>query len=239
MGARAGQQRGGLPPSTEPKADSAAAVYWRNRTLNLFDRLPLPAAFCAGDGAIKRANSALAAEWGMLAGQLHGRDVLDLLHPVTRADLHTIADAVRLNRRSRYDIAVHWTTSGGRRRHGEMTVDLVSVDPATAPDLLLVVHSIADPPATERNGADHALRADPLELRILALAAGGATTPRIATTVGLTRDGVNYHLKQLSQRWGVTGKAALVARAYAGGLLAPHTWPPRPARPQQTGTRLA
>ena len=75
------------------------------------------------------------------------------------------------------------------------------------------------------------VKADEIEARILALAAAGSTTGQIASAVGLTVDGVNYHFKRLSRRWGVTGKAALVARAYVEGVLAPGVWPSAPARP--------
>jgi DNA-binding CsgD family transcriptional regulator len=41
-----------------------------------------------------------------------------------------------------------------------------------------------------------------IEARILALAAAGCTSNRIATEVGLTADGVDYHLTRLFRRWG-------------------------------------
>lgn len=42
-------------------------------------------------------------------------------------------------------------------------------------------------------------------------------------------DGVNYHLRRLSARWGAANRTELVARAYALGVLAPGVWPPTPA----------
>ncbi|XES01159.1 LuxR C-terminal-related transcriptional regulator [Streptomyces sp. S1D4-11] len=64
------------------------------------------------------------------------------------------------------------------------------------------------------------------EVRILALLAGGATTARAARETGLTVDGVNYHLRRLSERWGAANRTELVARAYALGVLTPGVWPP-------------
>lgn len=64
------------------------------------------------------------------------------------------------------------------------------------------------------------------EIRILALLAGGATTARAARETGLTVDGVNYHLRRLSERWGAANRTELVARAYALGVLTPGVWPP-------------
>ncbi|TVT35868.1 PAS domain-containing protein [Amycolatopsis rhizosphaerae] len=200
------------------------AVFWRNRTVALFDRMPMPVAFCDAHGTILSANSAMAAEWGVLPGRLEGRSVLDLFHPTT--GLHPIAEAVRLRRRSRYPVEVSWTGGSGAERHGEMTVDVVSDTPGAPLHLLLLLRVLDEPaPAPEdaRTGVSER------EARILALAAGGATTAQIASALGLTVDGVNYHFGRLSRRWGVTGKPALVARAYVAGVLDPGAWPPEPA----------
>jgi PAS domain S-box-containing protein len=225
------QQRVHLPATVPPVPDSGAAVFWRNRALGLFDRLPLPTAYCTTDGTILRVNAAMAGEWGTLAGPWRGRSILDLFHPETRDQLRAVTEAIRLHRRSRYTVAVHWTTATGVERHGEMTVDLVSETSTDAPNLLLMLRIDESRPEPSSGAAAPEVKADEIEARILALAAAGSTTGQIASAVGLTVDGVNYHFKQLSRRWGVTGKAALVARAYVEGVLAPGAWPPTPARP--------
>jgi DNA-binding CsgD family transcriptional regulator len=65
------------------------------------------------------------------------------------------------------------------------------------------------------------------ESEILRLIAGGATSAAVAAELGITGDGVNYHLTRLSERLGVPNRTALVARAYSLGLLDPASWPPR------------
>ncbi|MEU9450547.1 PAS domain S-box protein [Streptomyces sp. NPDC048277] len=220
-----------LPATHAPVPDSPAAVFWRNRATGLFDRLPLPAAFCRADGTILRANPALAAERGVLAGSLRGRSALGLFHPETRGQLRSITEAIRLHRRSRYLIDVRWTTAKGSERHGEASVDLVGDVFRDEPNLLIMVREAAEARVPEAlKATSHVLAtADGVETRILALTAGGWTTARIASAVGLTPDGVNYHLRQLSQRWGVSGRPALVARAFVEGVLDPDAWPPAPA----------
>ncbi|WP_329561256.1 helix-turn-helix transcriptional regulator [Kitasatospora sp. NBC_01266] len=228
---------GSAPPKCE------RAIFWRNRTILLFDHIPLPTAFCDPDGVILIANPAMAAEWGLLPGRLTGRNILDLFHPRTTPRLRSLAEAVRLQRRSRYPIEVSWSpgngngdgnagpnTGGGSgaadlERHGEMTVDLVSDGPDAQPNLLLHLRVPATPPPPPPAEP----RVSAVEARILALAAAGSTTARIAAATNLSVDGVNYHLGRLSRRWGTTNRAALVARAYVTGVLAPHAWPPAPA----------
>jgi hypothetical protein len=48
----------------------------------------------------------------------------------------------------------------------------------------------------------------------------------VARQVGLTVDGVNYHLGRLCRRLDAPNRVALVARAYVLGLLDPRAWPP-------------
>ncbi|MDA3629941.1 PAS domain-containing protein [Saccharopolyspora sp. WRP15-2] len=204
------------------------AITWRNRAILLLDHLPLPVALCDPDGAILLANPAMAAEWGMLPGQMRGRNALDFFRPRTTARLHPIAEAVRLRRRSRYPLEVTWTPPSGVERYGEVDVDPVSDTPGAPTALMLVLRVLGEhtEPVPEPAPA-----ASEIEARILALAASGDTTPRIARAVGLTVDGVNYHLTQLSRRWHVRGRTALVARAYTLNVLDPESWPPAPTEP--------
>ncbi|MFE4059706.1 PAS domain-containing protein [Streptomyces sp. NPDC059096] len=207
------------------------AVAWRNRAFLLFDRLPVPIALCSPDGGVLLANPAMAAEWGVLPGRLRGRSALALFRTPGTGQLHAVADAVRHGRRSRYPVEVSWSAAGGAERYGELTIDLLG-GPKSEPVLLLALRvrgeRPAAPPATGAADA-RAGGTSTAEARILALVAGGSTTAQIARTVGLTVDGVNYHLGRLSRRWGVGNRAALVAHAYVTGVLAPGTWPPAPA----------
>ncbi|MFG2222877.1 PAS domain-containing protein [Streptomyces sp. NPDC048644] len=198
---------------------------WRNYFLILLDRIPMPIAVCRADGRVLIANPAMAEQWGAAPGRLPGRNLLDLFHPRDTAQLDRLTEALRMGRRSRYPVAVRWRDrSQGLEREGELTVDPVG-DPSVRPPALLALLRVRDtaPPPPPRD------RAGPVEARILALAAGGATTAAIGKALGLTVDGVNYHLTQLSRRWRVQGRTALVARAYVLGVLDRDSWPPEPA----------
>lgn len=212
-------------------AQGAAAPYregpWRNYFLILLDRIPTPIAVCRADGEVLIANPAMAAQWGAAPGQLRGRNLLDVFRPRESAQLDRLAEALRLGRRSRYPVAVRWRdASDGAEREGELTIDPVG-DPSVRPPALLVVLRAPEAPPPPPPAAR--ARTSPVEARILALAAGGATTASIGTALGLTVDGVNYHLTRLARRWRVQGRTALVARAYVLGVLAPDSWPPEPA----------
>ncbi|MEU5211141.1 PAS domain-containing protein [Streptomyces sp. NPDC020742] len=225
-GAQAPDGRG--QPCRDPRPDPAGPYAdgpWRNYFLILLDRIPTPIAVCRADGEVLIANPAMAEQWGVAPGRLRGRNLLDLFRPRAEAQLVRVAEAIRLGRRSRYPVAVHWrAASDGTEREGELTVDPVG-DPSVQPPALLALLKVRepDPPAPQRDGTS------PVEARILALAAAGATTAAIGSALGLTVDGVNYHLTRLSRRWRVQGRTALVAKAYVLGVLSPESWPPAPA----------
>ncbi|WP_051709112.1 LuxR C-terminal-related transcriptional regulator [Streptomyces sp. NRRL S-350] len=208
-----------------PENGQDAAVIWRNRALRLLDHVPLPIAVVEFGGRVLIVNRAMAAEFGMLPGQLRDRRILEFFTLQDTDTLQALAEAVRMHRRSQYPARVRWTSAAGRERCGEMTVDLVSDAPEQTPNLLLSLRAVE--PGDEPPGPR--AEVSPVEGRILAAAARGATTAQIAREIGLTPDGVNYHLARLSRRWRVPNRTALVARAYATGVLAADTWPPVPA----------
>ena len=71
-------------------------------------------------------------------------------------------------------------------------------------------------------------RVTPTQLRVLTLLAGGASNKDVATTLGLSRQALDYHLRRLGSVLEVATRPAMVARAYATGLLDVRSWPPRP-----------
>ncbi|MEV6835607.1 LuxR C-terminal-related transcriptional regulator [Streptomyces sp. NPDC051133] len=205
------------------------AVVWRNRAMTLFDRVSVPVAVCDVYGQVVLANPAMAAEVGTTPGRLRERDVLELFRPQEAGQVERIAEALRLRRRSRYQVSVRWEAPGGIGRYGELTADPVSDSVEETPALLVMLRVRGECAAPQEAVP---VPVTPAEARVLALLAGGATTARAARDLGLTVDGVNYHLRRLSTRWNASNRTELVARAYALGILTPGTWPPQPRPPE-------
>ncbi|MFF8649578.1 PAS domain-containing protein [Streptomyces griseoluteus] len=190
----------------------------------LFDRVAVPVAVCDVYGRVVLANPAMAAECGASPGQLRGRDVLELFRPEEAGQVERIAQALRLRHRSRYQVSVSWSAPGGTERYGELTADPVSDSTNETPALLVMLRVLGQ---SEPEPAAEPAAVTPVEGAVLALLAQGATTGRAARELGLSRDGVAYHLRRLSARWHAANRTELVARAYALGVLAPGVWPPR------------
>ncbi|MEV6578636.1 PAS domain-containing protein [Streptomyces sp. NPDC051582] len=213
---------------TQPSrhASDEAAAAWRSRFVSLFDRAPVALAISDAYGLILGANPAFASAWRLQPGKLEGRRLLDILTPTNERQLHRLDEALRSRRRSRYPVEVTWQV-GGTARHGRVTVEPVSDPQDDIPRLLvsLTEESCEGPP--DAPPQDPANGLSPQEARILPLVAAGAAGSAIAREVGLTVDGVNYHVTRLCRRLDVPNRPALIARAYVLGLLDPVAWPPR------------
>ncbi|WP_438827950.1 PAS domain S-box protein [Streptomyces tropicalis] len=194
--------------------------------------MAMPVAVCDVYGLVVLANPAMAAECGTTPGRLRGRQVLELFTPQEATQVDRIAEALRLRHRSRYQVSVRWRTADGTDRRGELTADPVSDTVEDTPALLVTLRVACEHRAPTVAPA----RVTGVEARILALLAGGATTARAGRETGLSPDGVTYHLRRLSARWGAANRTELVARAYALGVLAPGVWPPAPAE-EESGAR--
>ncbi|MFG3280642.1 PAS domain-containing protein [Streptomyces sp. NPDC048111] len=231
-GGRAAAPRPAAPDDRAPaggevrEQSSEELGAWRNHFLTLLDRIPLPIAVCTIEGEVHVANPAMAAEWGTTPGRLRGRGLRELFTPRSEVQLDRLVEALRAGRTSRYPLEVTWRDRHGAAREGEFTIDPIMTVPEPAAVLLAMLYvrdERPEPPAPARGAVSE------VQARILALAASGATTAAVGKALGLTVDGVNYHLTRLSQRWRVQGRTALVAKAYALGVLAPGHWPPVPA----------
>lgn len=78
-----------------------------------------------------------------------------------------------------------------------------------------------------------------LDGQVLERLAVGESNAEIAAALCLSRQGLDYRLKQLRQRLSAGSRGAIVARAYAQGLLSAADWPPRFRDRPDAGRRSA
>ncbi|WP_214407648.1 PAS domain S-box protein [Pseudonocardia lacus] len=141
-------------------------------------------------------------------------------------------------RRNRYDLTVTVRGAGGRQRPARLTVTLVRTrEGAPALGLGLLAPLAAD---TETVTVPARSMPSAGEAAVLERLAAGASLQQIASDLGMSRRGVDYRITRLRHKLRADGpggapanSAALIARAYALGILHPAVWPPRVAELQQ------
>lgn len=141
-------------------------------------------------------------------------------------------------RRGRYDLSVTLRSSDGRQRPARLTVTLVrSRDGVPTTGLGLAVPLA---PETETVALPARNLPSAGEAAVLERLAAGASLQQIATDLGMSRRGVDYRITRLRHKLRADGpagapatSAALIARAYALGILHPTTWPPKVVDRQQ------
>ncbi|WP_344883870.1 PAS domain-containing protein [Allokutzneria multivorans] len=193
---------------------------WRNRHEALFGHAPIPVLVLSADGRVVDANPAFCALVGARVSELR------------------TMTAQRLTSKGPWSSAHHDLVSG---RVNAARYDKKFLRPdATAVIAAVTAVRVTDP----EDGADRVVEfvqpkaADPghhngstlndTEASVLCLRAEGLSLLDIAARTGMTRRGVDYHLKALARRLRcpTNNAAALVARAYHLGVLEPRSWPP-------------
>ncbi|MCZ4125872.1 PAS domain-containing protein [Streptomyces sp. H39-S7] len=122
-------------------------------------------------------------------------------------------------RTSRYSGSVVCRTGSGGNR--VLRTDLAVVRRHGAPDHIAAVLTAL---SAEFHGRP---RVSPVQLRVLTLMAVGSANTVIASQLGLSRQALDYHLRRLRGVLDAASRPAMVARAYALGILDATTWPPR------------
>ena len=151
-----------------------------------------------------------------------GRDLGDVLHPGFAESVRAqLADLVagRLTR-----VALHSVAQGRGRGPAVVEVTAVAGGGGRAKVVLAV--------RPEQGEWSFEPRREPLVLtelraRILEHVAAGMSSAQSARTLYLSKPGVEYHVASLVRKLGAANRTAMVAMAYAAGVLMPDQWPPK------------
>jgi PAS domain-containing protein/DNA-binding CsgD family transcriptional regulator len=173
-------------------------------------------------GRVERANSGAAALIGWSPPMLEGAAAVDHLGEGLEAEALTGAwPALVTGRVGRCGGVVALRTSSGASR--TVRAELTLVRRAGVPDRVLAVLTSMGAETPSRP------RLTPTQLRVLTLMADGAPNTAVARTLGLSRQALDYHLRRLGALLDARTRPAMVARAYATGVLDATSWPPRPS----------
>lgn len=177
-------------------------------------------------GRVLEASDAFVALFAADPAGLPGRDVVALLHPVVRARVRAAFEAVTAGGggdRFRQDVV--GLDPGGTAFSAELVGSAVRGPDGRVGALLAVVR----PDGMLEHGDRIAYRGQlltELDARILEGVAAGESNVQLAARLHLSRQGIEYRVSAMLRRLRAGNRAALVARAYASGLLTVGTWPP-------------
>jgi PAS domain S-box-containing protein len=190
------------------------------------------------DGTVLDANPAALRLTGRPLHEVRGQTADIALSPADVERNDPLWAELVSGRRGRYDLTVTVRSSDGRQRPARLTVTLVR-STRGVPAMAL---GLAVPLAPENETVAVPARSVPSagEAAVLERLAAGASLQQIASDLGMSRRGVDYRITRLRHKLRADGpggaptnSAALIARAYALGILHPAVWPPRVADLQQ------
>ncbi|TJZ54221.1 PAS domain S-box protein [Streptomyces piniterrae] len=193
----------------------------------LRDHSGLPCVLVSAGGRIQQASAAAAELLQIRLSDLIGRRADSMLAPASEsAGLWRGWRDLIARRSRRIQASAVLVDAHGRQRRARLHLTTVGRGAARATSVWAVAtpQGIAHEPHPALTASQE---------RILSLLAVGRSNAEIATSLHLSRQTVDYHLSRLRDLLDAPTRCALVARAYALGILLPQSWPPRSATRQQ------
>jgi PAS domain S-box-containing protein len=184
-------------------------------------------------GAIADANPTYVRTTGQALRIVRGRDFNMVAVVDNRSENWRLWNELLAGRRTRYDLSVSLRHADGRLLPVRLTVTLIRDQVKVVTGLVLAVPLLAE---EKKVSVSATTRAKPTEAEaaVLERLASGLTFQQIADDLKLTRRGVDYRITKLRHKLRADGAqkvpattAALIARAYALGILQAGAWPPR------------
>jgi DNA-binding CsgD family transcriptional regulator len=169
---------------------------------------------------------------GISSGDVWRRHFGDFLHPSVRSvvlgQLGRLAEGTRRRVTTQFlgteqfmgtDATPTWLS-------GRMTGILIQDGAGGTRSIVALVHPDRPQAPPARPGQRKKLLSE-LDAKVLEGVAAGCSTVQMATKLFLSRQGVEYHVGAMLRRFKCSNRSALVAKAFAQGVLTVGQWPPR------------
>ncbi|WP_432021168.1 hypothetical protein [Streptomyces sp. 1222.5] len=205
----------------EPREQSASGEESEHLRL-LLESSPHAQALINNDGSVLATSSHWHDVFGDISSSENVTYVTELISPPYRERFSALLAGVSSSspRKTERLLMQH------RENGAPLLADVVltcSADSATGLRLFTVVR-VADPATRLEHGS---LKVTATDAKILEMLAQGLGNSEIAQEANLSRQGLDYRIKLLKRTLRVSGRGALVARAYNWGLFDGSSWPPR------------
>ncbi|MER6345135.1 LuxR C-terminal-related transcriptional regulator [Streptomyces sp. NPDC001595] len=175
------------------------------------------------DRTVTAAEAEFAGRFGLSPGEIYGHDLCDLLFARSPAHLRNRFAELREGRSSWFTERVTGRDGTGGTFRATLTAIAVAGPDGPAGLVILLGHS--EEPELFPIYGEQTLSA--LDARVLEGVASGASTTQLASSLYMSRQGVEYRVGRLLRRFDAPNRPALVARAHGLGMFAAGQWPPR------------
>jgi DNA-binding CsgD family transcriptional regulator len=180
---------------------------------------------------VVEANDAFYEQFGLVRAEVTAEPLARFFHPTAAASLEEHFSQLVDGQRGDFTICL--TLTDGNLTGRDCLVTGITLNTLLhvcrtdcAAIALIVPDAVHSPPLTP------AAPLAEVPARILEGVAAGLSTQQLASRLGLSSHGVEYHISAMLKKLQAPTRSALVARAYALDILVPRCWPPR-VRPQQ------
>ncbi|WP_055532742.1 LuxR C-terminal-related transcriptional regulator [Streptomyces graminilatus] len=180
---------------------------------------------------VVEANDALCEQFGLALAEVTGEHLSRFFHPTAAASLEEHFSQLVDGRCGDFSIRLMLEDGNLTDRGCLVTgIALNTVVHICRTDCAVIALIVPDAVHSPQLTPAAALAEVPA--RILEGVAAGLSTQQLASRLGLSSHGVEYHVSAMLKKLKAPTRSALVARAYALDILVPHRWPPL-VRPQQ------
>jgi PAS domain S-box-containing protein len=171
-------------------------------------------------------NVELVRQFGRASWEICGKNFCDLLHPSYRDKILDQFGRLASGQRTRFDETMIVVRPDDTTFAGELT-GITVTGSAGMIEKIVILLSPDQGTGGEQQLARRQHLFTPMETRVLEGVAAGVSTVQLASTLFLSRGGVEYHVAMLLRKLKVNNRPALVSKAYSMGTFRLGTWPPR------------
>lgn len=154
-----------------------------------------------------------------------GRPFPALLHPTARKRIVRELSRLTGGERDHMNGKIVAVRQDGALLFGDMTAVSTTKTDGTV-DTILVLVSNTSWVGREQAIVQRQVRMTPMDARILEGVAAGVSTTRLATSLHMSKGGVEYRVAALLRMLNAINRAELVSKAHSMGVLSTESWPP-------------
>lgn len=199
---------------------------YRDSFQSLFEQSGMCMANLDAELRLREANVDFLSQFDRRPQDSYGRPFLALLHPSVRERVGRELAMLSSGQRERYTGRIVAVRQDGALLLGDLTAIAVPSSTGEVDTVLVLVTpnaSAGDAQAT----VNRKKLLTPMDARILEGVAAGVSTVKLASSLYMSRGGVEYRVTALLRMLKVSNRPALVSKAHSIGMFSVDSWPPK------------